>query len=276
MLELIKKKLMNTGKITFLFRKLGCMHFLDKMKFYFYFFKNYKKNKAFTKKYPSLKFPPNYMMFESFQLDYEKYYFGGETTAKYIINNIAKHTSLENKKILDWGCGPARVIRHLPSLLPESTAVYGTDYNKDTIAWCKKHIEKISFENNEINPPLVFASDFFDVIYGISIFTHLSEENHYAWLEELLRVAKSGAVLLFTTHGEAFKPIMTEAEKEAFEEGNLLIRDNVKEGHRVYAAFHPLSFMKNMFQVSCEIIEHIPGKQESWGFSQDVWIVKKK
>ena len=267
---------MNTGKITHIFRLLGLMHMLDKIKFYYYLVKNRKSNNLFKKEYPEVVLPPDYMMFEAFQLNYRKYYFGGRKTAEYILKNASDFIDLESKNILDWGCGPARVIRHMPLLTSNSSAVYGTDYNAKTIAWCTQHIPNIEFRHNLLDPPLSFNSDFFDMIYGISIFTHLSETRHHTWFQELLRVSKTGAVMLLTTHGDVFKSIMTEQEKIMFDKGLLVTRSNVVEGHRVYAAFHPVSFMKNLFAPSCEILRHEPGKTQEWGMSQDLWVVRKK
>jgi len=113
---------------------------------------------------------------------------------------------------LDWGCGPARIIRHLPKLLP-NTSLYGTDYNAKSIAWNKANFQKISFELNNINPPTSFEDGFFDAIYGLSIFTHLSEENHFNWISELYRISSPGAILILTTHGQAYREKLLPADK---------------------------------------------------------------
>lgn len=267
---------MNTGKLTYPFRQLGLMHLLDKAKYYYHFWKNQKLNKQFRTVHPEVKLPPDYLMYESYRLNYQKYFFGGRDNAVWLKEHFEKHIDLKNKKILDWGCGPARVIRHLPDVFDENCTFYGTDYNPKTIAWCTENIPTASFSNNGINPPLTYENDFFDLIYGISIFTHLSENNHSAWFTELMRVSKKGAVLLLTTQGEAFKEKLTEAEKTKFDRGELLTRGKVLEGHRVYSAFHPPSYIRNLFEAQTDILEHIPGTKKHWGIDQDVWIIKKR
>ena len=119
-----------------------------------------------------------------------------------------------------------------------------------------------------------FEGDAFDVIYGISIFTHLSKEMHFAWFNELLRVLKHGGIMLLTLHGSAFKEKLTKAEKIKFEKGELVVKSNTKEGHRTFGAFQPASFVKELVGLN-EILEHIPGDVKNGKPQQDVWIIKK-
>jgi len=177
---------------------------------------------------------------------------------------------------LDWGCGPARVVRHLPDFVGKHCRIFGTDYNTATIDWCKNNVTNINFQLNKIAPPLVFEENFFGAIYGISIFTHLSEANHLAWYDELMRVSQKGCVLLLTMQGEAFRAILTGKERAIFDKGQLVTRGKVLEGHRVYSAFHPPAYVRELFGRDAEILKHKPGIKKDWGIEQDVWILRKK
>jgi ubiquinone/menaquinone biosynthesis C-methylase UbiE len=42
----------------------------------------------------------------------------------------------------------------------------------------------------------------FDLIYAISVFTHLDEDLQHVWLGELQRVARPGAVCIFSVQGD--------------------------------------------------------------------------
>lgn len=267
---------MNTGKLTKPFRDLGLMHWLDRVKFVYQKLKNSRRNETFARKNPGLKFPPDYMLFEAFQLDYQKYYEGGERTANWLKNLFEKHAPMAGKTILDWGCGPARVVRHFPKILGQSSEIHGTDYNTGTIQWCRENIEGVTFSINQLNPPTAYPAEKFDFVYGISIFTHLSEANHPNWLDELMRITKKGGLLLLTTHGDVFCTKLTDEERRDFEQGLLVVRGQVVEGHRVFAAFHPPSYIRQLFEPRAEILEHIPGAPKSWGLEQDVWIIRKK
>lgn len=267
---------MNKGSLSLAFRNMGLMYLADSAKFYLQKARNSKANRQFREANPDIALPPDYMMFEAFRLDYERYYNGGLKSAEWIVDLLAPHIAWDNKRILDWGCGPGRIIRHLPDLLPETCFFYGTDANEKTIAWCQQTLHDIDFQNNGINPPLNYQQDYFDALYGISIFTHLSAQNHEKWFEELCRVSKKGGIILITTQGDAFKSRLSPGEQEEFRANELVIRGQVKEGHRVYSAFHPPQFMEKLFSSRTEILEHKPGKVQEWGIEQDVWILKKK
>lgn len=266
---------MKRGQISNLLRQSGLLPTTDRIRFYIENYKNRSANQNFRKNNPDVKLPPDYLIYESFQINYEKYYTDGKDTAQWLVNFFRKHTDLTNKKILDWGCGPGRIIRHLPETIGNGCESYGTDYNGKTIDWCSKNLPGIQFNLNSLNAELPYTDDFFDVIYGISIFTHLSEKLHYDWFSELYRILKPGGILFLTTQGTNFTGKLTSGELEKFMAGELVVRGKVKEGHRTYSAFQPQKFMQKLFQ-NCRIEEHVEPKPESGkGIPQDIWIVRK-
>ncbi|MCU7874122.1 MAG: class I SAM-dependent methyltransferase [Candidatus Thiodiazotropha sp. (ex Lucinoma borealis)] len=108
----------------------------------------------------------------------------------------------ENNRILDFGCGCGRVVSYL-SRFPDKNSFYGTDIDGEVIAWCQSELSNLgAFVTNKAIPPLPFEDGFFDIIYSISVFTHLPEEMQFLWLEELRRVTRRDGYLLLTTHGE--------------------------------------------------------------------------
>jgi hypothetical protein len=62
---------------------------------------------------------------------------------------------------------------------------------------------------------------------------------------------------------------------ETYDREKIVIRGAVTEGHRVYTAFQPPTWMKEVFCTSFEILLHHEGKQADWGKEQDFWILKK-
>jgi len=266
---------MNKAKLSNTLRSLGLLYAVDKLRFRYYQLKNRTSNLAFKARNPSIKLPPDYLMYESFQLNYGKYYFGGEETAKWLIGLLSEHISLNGHNILDWGCGPGRIVRHLPSLLGIKNAFYATDYNTESIDWCNKNINGVAFNKNQLDASLPYQDSFFDAIYGISIFTHLSKQMHECWLSELMRVLKVGGILLVTTQGENFKPILSDTEKTKFATGELIVRGNVKEGHRTYSAFHPDQYLTTFFKDLTVIDKIIIDPADKSYTPQDVWILKK-
>lgn len=118
-----------------------------------------------------------------------------------------------------------------------------------------------------------------DIIYGLSIFTHLSEKSHYDWGGELKRISKPGGILFLTTQGNNFKVKLNSSELTKFNDGQIVVRGEVKEGHRTFSAFHPPAFIKQLFHsLDLEILEHIerkPPESNGW-LPQDIWIIRKK
>lgn len=250
-------------------RKVRLLYLADYLRFFFVKYQNKKDNDAFKEKFPDLVLPPDYLMYESFKLDYANYYFGGKKTAEWVQNITKEWLSEGNWVILDWGCGPGRVIRHWPE---NQFTCFGSDVNEKSLAWCKHNFPSIRFLHQQVHPPLDIAEETFDLIYGISILTHLSLSAHFLWIEEFNRILKPGGLLFLTTQGNAFKNKLTQKEKWDFDHGNLVVRGAVKEGHRTFSSFHPELFMKKLFR-NFVILHHISVENE--GNVQDVWIVKK-
>ncbi|MCC6816013.1 MAG: class I SAM-dependent methyltransferase [Saprospiraceae bacterium] len=266
---------MNKSAISNFLRYFGFIFYLDQLRYYLEKVKNLESNRDFTKNHPNIVLPDDYLMYESFQLNYRKYYFEGMESAKWLIQLLEAHVDLKNKKILDWGCGPGRIIRHLPELTHRQCEYYATDYNKNSIEWCSQNLPYISFNCNTIHANLPYLDDSMDIIYGISIITHLSEKSHYSWYRELFRILKPGGILLLTTQGDNFCVKLSDLETANFREGKLVIRGKVKEGHRTYSAFHPPEFMKTLLSNGI-ILEHKVYKPElGKSLPQDVWIIKK-
>ena len=116
---------------------------------------------------------------------------------------FSKHFDIHSDgfKILDWGCGPGSIVRHFPEILTEAH-VYGTDYNEEYIRWCGENLNRINFSVNQIDPPTKYKNSFFDAVIGLSIFTHLSEKNHFDWINELYRFIKFGGGTYYYTRKE--------------------------------------------------------------------------
>lgn len=114
--------------------------------------------------------------------------------------------------VLDFGCGSGRVMSHFHDR-PASCHLYGTDIDKQAIAWCRKHLRFARWETNDAMPPTRYADNTFDLIYAISVFTHLDERMQFAWLRELQRVAKPGAILILSVHGATALSQWSESER---------------------------------------------------------------
>ena len=103
------------------------------------------------------------------------------------------------KHILDFGCGCGRTLVHMKTLAPGAQFA-GADIDVKALKWCKANLTFASFCLSKEAPPISLAADTFDLIYAISVFTHLDEGHQFLWLEELRRIAKPGAIVVLTVH----------------------------------------------------------------------------
>ncbi|MBZ5618416.1 MAG: class I SAM-dependent methyltransferase [Acidobacteriia bacterium] len=102
--------------------------------------------------------------------------------------------------VLDWGCGSGRVLRYFAD--STTMKVTGIDIDPQAIEWCQEAFPRCEFMAVSPEPPTPLATETVDLIYAISVLTHLRENDHLKWLEELHRISKPNAVILLTTFGD--------------------------------------------------------------------------
>ncbi|MEX2195994.1 MAG: class I SAM-dependent methyltransferase [Thermoleophilaceae bacterium] len=108
----------------------------------------------------------------------------------------------EAQALLDFGCGCGRVISHLARDNGHAVRLHGCDVDANAVAWAGRAYPSVDFTASGYAPPLPYPDGRFDVLYSISILTHLDETSQDAWLAELKRILAPGGVALLTTNGE--------------------------------------------------------------------------
>lgn len=101
--------------------------------------------------------------------------------------------------ILDWGCGAGRISRYLIS--ETGAAVTGADIDGGNIEWCRANLTGGQFVRVPLAPPTPLPPGAFDLVIGTSVMTHLTEPMQFAWLDELRRVTRPGALLFLSVGG---------------------------------------------------------------------------
>jgi SAM-dependent methyltransferase len=77
---------------------------------------------------------------------------------------------------------------------------WGCDIHRPSIEWVQCHlVPPFQAIATGEDPPLPFAQDHFDLVMALSVFTHLTQ-SWEAWLVELRRIMKPGALALLTFH----------------------------------------------------------------------------
>lgn len=230
------------------------------------------KNSLFRKSHPALAIPSDRDLFETFKLDYALYFSDGQMAAKEMIQWSKPFLLNEPLHILDWGCGVGRVIQHIPAFLPK-TICYGADINQQRINWCRKHIDHVLFDCIE-DEQLPYPSKLFDLIFGISVFTHIEGKEQLFWLRELHRITKPGAVVIVSSHGSFFEKNMSALEKSNYESKGWQSNDYYEKGHRLVSTYNKASNFKELAAPYFTIQKHYDGKShpEKLG-GQDIWIL---
>jgi SAM-dependent methyltransferase len=262
-------------KVQYILRKIGLLPFAEQIRFFLIKWSLKNKNKKFLMENPDFIVPPEYLAFDAYSApDWEFYKSSGEVSAKFIANAANQYFNSTHplKSIYEWGCGPGRVIRHLSDILGNSVGVFGSDYNLETINWCKKSFPGINFFPNDLNPPLSKPDNTFDLVYSISVFTHLSEESCLKWADELFRVIKPGGILMITTAGD-YHDAMLDSEKTQYMEKGIVVRGNYEEGKKMFFTRHSPRYVREKLLNKFDILVHEPA-----GFpliAQDCWIAQK-
>jgi SAM-dependent methyltransferase len=91
------------------------------------------------------------------------------------------------------------VLRWFQTALPDAH-LHGADVRAATIDWCRQNLRG-TFVANGTQPPLPFADRSLDLVYALSVFSHLGRHQNLAWMRELARVTRPDGLILVSTHG---------------------------------------------------------------------------
>lgn len=110
-------------------------------------------------------------------------------------------TNAGSARVLDFGCGAGRMLRHLEGRIP-AREIWGVDVEADAIRWCKQHFGRpFRFATTTTIPHLPFEDRSFELVCARSVFTHIDDLAD-AWLLEMRRVLHPEGRLYVTIHDE--------------------------------------------------------------------------
>ncbi|MBL0141897.1 MAG: class I SAM-dependent methyltransferase [Betaproteobacteria bacterium] len=135
------------------------------------------------------------------------------------------------------------------------------------------------------DPPLPFPDGAFELIYGVSVFTHFRSDLQDLWLQELRRVTQPGGILLMTTHGQtaidfagldpaqfaSLRDIVNEAGIFEVSKNDQL--DGAVEAAEEYVnVFHSGRYIKSHWSRWFEIVAIVPG----YIFTHDLVVMRRR
>ena len=164
-------------------------------------------------------------------------------------------------RILDFGCGCGRALRAFADL-SRSARLFGTDIDAEAIEWCRANLRFASFRVNSASPPLPFPPAKFDLVFSISVFTHIDEERQFEWLQELRRVMKPGGLALITLHG-SLDAAKLPADKQAVLNSKGIYFDADGAWKDIFpdwyqSTFHTEEYVRRQYADFFEVLDYIP------------------
>lgn len=198
----------------------------------------------------------------------------GRSGAGWIRQTVERHDGPFDRlgAVLDLGCGCGRIMRNWASV--GGPRFHGSDCNPRMVEWCRRNLPFARFSTNGLTPPLPFPDGTFDLVYAVSVFTHLPEDLQVCWMQEVRRILVDGGLLLITTHGEHFLDLLFPEERAAFHRGDLVVRADGPAGGNRLNAFHPFPYVERVLSRGFSIVEFAP-RGAAAAPDQDAYLLRK-
>jgi SAM-dependent methyltransferase len=161
-------------------------------------------------------------------------------------------------RVLDFGCGCGRVLRWL--VRDPRLELHGTDVDADAVAWVRRRLPHVRAGVNERHPPLEAQAAAFDVVYAVSVLTHLDEDDAAQWLEEWRRIVRPGGIVVASVHGPDAFPLAPHHRDELRRRGFLFAADDRWRGTFpgwYQTAVHTSEYVRKQFGRWFEVVEHV-------------------
>ncbi len=133
---------------------------------------------------------------------------GSDLVARYRSDGMAMKELLaglidlpRRARVLDFGCGVGKVSQHFAGER-ERYELFGADIDAASIDWLAANHTYGTFVTVEETPGLPWPNGHFDLIYAVSVFTHMTDP-WAGWLLELRRVLAPSGLFVATVLGEA-------------------------------------------------------------------------
>jgi SAM-dependent methyltransferase len=150
--------------------------------------------------YPPYDLASRVLSLESADDPFREYEALGAESKDALIALLPDDWRFEGKRVLDFGCGAGRTLRHF---LPEAehAEFWGADIDAASIQWLQQALcPPLHAVQCDVAPPLGLEHESLDLVWALSVFTHLTD-NSLTWLLELHRLLKPGGLLIATYTG---------------------------------------------------------------------------
>jgi len=213
-------------------------------------------------------------------LDEESYSAVGQLVAKQLATLLESLNAVSaSRRLLDFGCGPGRVLIPLSQRLPQ-LEYYGCDTNDTAILWAKNNASQIgTFSVIQPGNETPYSTNYFDLIICNSVFTHLDEEMQDFLLVELYRLLKPDGLLFATVHGEKTFRHCSEREIRELNNRGFTFRVEQRRWFKLdqlpayyQTAFHTEEYIRNHWGKYFKTAHFVEGGLAD---HHDLWVLRK-
>jgi SAM-dependent methyltransferase len=149
----------------------------------------------------------------------------GPETKTVLVDLLPDDWSFDGNRMLDFGSGHGRTLQHFRAEA-ERGEFWGADIDSPSIELLEQELcPPMHALLCREDPPLGLEYGSFDLIWAISVFTHLTDNSH-AWLLELHRLLKSDGLLIATYIGRAHSELLTGEPWDEERVGRNILRHN--------------------------------------------------
>ena len=220
-----------------------------------------------------------------------KYGSGGERAARdYIVdgrNHAHQIATLLDRlgmggkpaRVLEFASGYGRITRHLKSMAPKALH-FASDIHNEACDFIAGEIGVTALPS-AMNPAKLNIGKNYDLIFVISLFSHLPSHSFGNWLRALYGILAPGGYLMFTTHGQSARATAPEFWD------SILVGTDPGYGFRsasdqsdISSAEYGTTLAMPRY-VTKQIAEHLPSAKltsftgGAWFTIQDEWIIQK-
>jgi SAM-dependent methyltransferase len=181
------------------------------------------------------------------------------------------------ERVLDFGCGCGRTLRWLQPWSRRSQ-LFGVDIDEEAVGWCEGALDFVTVTATSEVPPLPYRDRTFDLVYAISVFTHLGEDLQLAWLEELQRVTAPGGYVVPTLRGSFYFDEMSPAQREELRANGFVF--SRQSGHMqpifpewYQLATHTEDYVRRRYAAFFDVVLHLPRALDG---CQDIVLLRRR
>ena len=171
-----------------------------------------------------------------------------------ILELLPDDWSFEGKRVLDFGCGAGRTLREFLAVA-ETAEIWGCDIHAESIEWLQANLcPPFHCFRNQATPPLAIADGYFDLVWAMSVFTHIAD-GWADWVLEMQRVLAPGGLFIATYLGAGiFETLLGEPYVE--DEVGMLVRYHWRSPEDGGAwVFHSEWWLREHWGPAFEILE---------------------